>query len=265
MAAFRILNNFPVYLNQSGQPAQGGYLLFYEAGTTTPKDVYADKSLSIPNGNRVDLDASGRTAVDVWGNGEYRVRLYASDATLIDEADNVEIAGGDAQSIPALVDGWFLTNNGALLLWAPVRQVPDPTGQSGKVLGTDGANLLWQTLATVAANCEATITGSGIKLSNGSLAILFQWGADEVAPTGSAVASKAFNFPVAFSSLLHVEASINGGPGVANPVGGIPTFGVGGRSSSGAVLAIDTNAFGSSVNIIYAVPFTWFAVGTVPP
>jgi hypothetical protein len=265
MTAFRILNQFPVYLGQTGKPASGGYLLFYDTGTTNPKNVFANKALTINNGNRVDLDASGRTAVDVWGSGDYRVRLYAADNTLIDEADDVEVAGGDAQSIPALVDGFFLTNNGSLMLWAAVRQVPDPTGQNGKVLGTDGSNLLWQTLATVAANCEATITGSGIKLSNGTLAILFQWGSDTVPASGTAVANKAFNFPTAFSALLHVDACINGGPGVANPGGGIPTFGVASRSSTGAVMAIDTNAFGSTINIINPVSFTWFAVGTVAP
>ena len=33
--------------------------------------------------------------VDIWGDGSYRVRLYDFDGTLIDEADNVEIQGGN--------------------------------------------------------------------------------------------------------------------------------------------------------------------------
>ena len=40
-------------------------------------------------------------------------------------------------------NGKFLTNNGTNFEWTNLLQIPSPTGQSGKVLGTDGETLYW--------------------------------------------------------------------------------------------------------------------------
>lgn len=140
MAAFRILNQFPVYRGADDLPLVGGELRFYESGTTTPKSVFGDPDLTIDNGPVIAIGSDGRPVVDIWGDGSYRVRLYDADGTLVPgcEVDDVEIPGGDAATIPTLVDGYFLTNNGALLLWAEIRQLPDPTGQDGKMVVADG-------------------------------------------------------------------------------------------------------------------------------
>jgi hypothetical protein len=91
MTAFRILDQTPVYLDLLGQPASGGTLRFFETETDTPKNVFGDPNLSVNNGSSVLIGTDGRTVDDVWGDGVYRVRLYASDNTLIAEADPVEI------------------------------------------------------------------------------------------------------------------------------------------------------------------------------
>src|SRR5690348_9531177 len=98
MAAFRILDQSPVYFLLDGvTPAAGGRIEFYEAGTTTAKDVYGDQDLTVNNGSSITLGSDGRAVDDIWGDGSYRVRVYASDDTLISDDDNVEIPGGAGQ------------------------------------------------------------------------------------------------------------------------------------------------------------------------
>ena len=144
--SFRILNQSPAYLNTAGQPLAGGELRFYTTGTTTPKNVYGDAALTINNGSTVTLDSSGRANVDVWGDGEYRVRLYDSLGVQIWQRDNVREVTAAGATIPSMVGkaGQFLTNDGSVTLWQAIRQLPDPTGHAGKVLGTDGTVFLWQ-------------------------------------------------------------------------------------------------------------------------
>jgi hypothetical protein len=265
VTAFRILDQSPVYFDLQGNLAAGGQLRFYESGTTTPKDVYGDEALTVNNGPEVDIDPDGRADVDIWGDGlgAYRVRLYASDDTLVWERDDVDIQGGGT-TIPALDSGAYLTNNGSVLQWLDILQPPDPTGQSGKVLSNNGTSLLWQALATSSANAILTFVTGGIKISDGTTAKLFLFGSDTVAANPSSpVASKAFSYGSTFTSAPQVFATINGSAGVANPGGGIPSSGVSSVGVSSALFNIDTNAFGSTINVTNPVPFFWFAVGPV--
>lgn len=258
MAAFRLLNNFPVYMDNQGRPADGGYLLFFEAGTTTPKAVYADPGLTISNGARVDLLSSGRTEVDVWGSGSYRVRLYDSTDELLAEADDVEIAGGDGATIPALVDGYYLTNNGSLLLWAPILEVPDPTGQNGKVLTSDGTGVpVWVALQQAVQTITPGSSGS-LKFSNGSQAILVQWGADSFPASGTTVADKLVTYPTAFTGTPYfVGISYNGSHGsVAS--GGLPATGTSSISATQFFANADTNGW-KFINAVAG--FQWMAIG----
>ncbi|WP_419669925.1 hypothetical protein [Xylella fastidiosa] len=66
------------------------------------------------------------------------------------------------------------------LLWAAVREVPDPAGMGGKILGTDGANLLWQPLPSAPAT-PYTIGVASLKLGT----LLIQWGRDVAPATGN--------------------------------------------------------------------------------
>lgn len=144
--SYRLLDQNPVYLDNAGQPLSGGFLAFYDTGTTTPKNTWSDKGLSVLNANPVQLDSAGRANTEIWGSGSYRVRLYDADMNQVYQRDNVdELATG--AGIPSMTgeSGKFLTNNGSSASWADVRQVPDPTGSSGFFLYTaDGVNLSWR-------------------------------------------------------------------------------------------------------------------------
>lgn len=144
-AAFRLFSKMAPQFGSLGQLLPGGYLLFYTAHTTTPKDVFGEIGLTTNNGPQIALDAAGRPVDDIWGSGSYFVELYDSADVKQAEEDDVQIPGGGATSFPALVNGEFLTNDGAIVEWAAVSQVPDPTGSAGKTIGTDGSLVFWET------------------------------------------------------------------------------------------------------------------------
>lgn len=261
--SFRLLNQFPVYLGNTGRPAANGTLRFYESGTTTPKDVYGDPGLTVNNGPALGLKADGRPEHDVWGEGSYRVRLYASDDTLIAEADDVEVPGGTGAEIPALVDGYFLTNNGALMLWAPIIQVPDPTGQSGKQLGNDGENLIWEPKPTApeAPTLDVAVTDTSLRVGDGvdATKMLVQLGSDSAPATGAYSTSKTVTFPTAFSTapkvfVMPTSQSQPGGP-VVTELSSAP-------GTASFTVTFDVAEGGSKANMVNPVPFDWLAIGT---
>lgn len=140
----------PVYFTNLGAPAAGGSLKFYAAGTTTEQDVYSDSSLSTSLGSTITLDSSGRTTTDIWLDASlsYRVQLYDVGGTQQYDTDDLAIPGGTTNVIPSLVDGEFLTNNGSALEWVSVSQLPDPSGNAGKVVSTDGTDFTFIDAAT---------------------------------------------------------------------------------------------------------------------
>ena len=142
-AAFRLYPGIQTFFSDDGTLLAGGELRFKEAGTSTPKDVFGEKALTTNNGSTVALDAAGRPSVAIWGSGQYDVDLYDADDVKVGEDLTVEVSGGEATALPTLVDGEFLTNDGAVMSWADILQVPDPTGSSNKILSTDGTTLSW--------------------------------------------------------------------------------------------------------------------------
>lgn len=257
MAAFRILDPSPVYFLLDGvTPAVGGRLEFYEAGTTTPKDVFGDEGLTVNNGSTIDVGTDGRAVDDIWGDGSYRVRLYASDNTEVFDRDNVEIPGGTGTAIPALESGKFLSNDGSVLEWTDILQPLDPSGQSGKILGSDGTNLVWKDLPT----SSQTVSSTKIILGAATL----QWGSGTFPASGDNTASVSVTFGTAFSGLpYHVEVCCAAGSGVTSG-GGMLIAAASSRSASGFTAVADTNAgfaAGGSYPITNTVNFTWFAIG----
>ena len=162
--SFRVLDQNPVYLDNTGAPLSGGFLAFYDTGTTNPRNTWSDKALTSLNANPVPLDSAGRANTEIWGSGSYRVRLYDSDMNQVYQRDNVdELLTG--AGIPSMTgnSGKFLTNNGSAASWGTVRQVPDPTGSSGKYVYTaDGVNITWKDrlndIKTQTITSSATIT-----------------------------------------------------------------------------------------------------------
>jgi hypothetical protein len=266
MAAYRVFDPNPVFWNLlATEPLRAGWIQFYEiGGTTTPKDTWSDPDLTVLNSNPIVLDGGGRFTVNVFGDGDYR--MVAFDRFGAQQWERDIISGQSAgQTIPALEVDEFLTNDGANLLWRAIRQMPDPTGSSGQVPVTNGAGYTLQNLP--AANTSAiTFPTGGIKISNGTTAWMLQRGSGTVPANGaSPVNNVAVAFGTAFSAPPTVVTTINGGPGVSNPGGGIPSSGVTAVSTTGFVFNVDTNAFGSTVNLQNPTPFYWFAIGTVAP
>lgn len=251
MPGFRLLDQFPVFLDRLGLPASGGRLSFYESGTTTPKNVYGDPDLTVNNGPTVLIGTDGRAIKDIWGSGVYRVRLYAADNTLIAEADNVQIPGGGGMTIPPLQAGQALFNDGSILIWRAIRELPDPSGQAGKIVGTDGTNYFLQ---AVAAQFSPVIKPGSIQLGTQ----LFQWGGDTIAPTNTTVANKAINFNTPFASVDRAFGTLNTSSGISSS-GGIPSLGIAEVSLTGAKAFIDMNGYGP---ITSPCAFSWWAIGT---
>jgi hypothetical protein len=273
MSAFRILNQFPVFFGLTGQLAAGGSLRFYNSGTTTPKSVFGNKALSIDNGPVIAIGTDGRPVVDTWGSGSYRVRLYAKDGTLVDEADNVEVAGGGAASIPTLVDGYFLTNNGSLLLWAPIRQLPDPTGQNGKMVIADGAGYSLQPVPVAPTPPEPEIVVAANSFRAGTSAsttkFFLQTGTGSAPPSSTPDAkgllhltAAEITFPTAFASVTSIVVTPTGG--AVNIVGFFAIPCVTAQSPTGFTVQFQMNDDDaeSRLNITSPVNFMWLAVGT---
>lgn len=74
------------YFDDAGDPLISGKLYFYESGTTTPKNTYADSALTIANANPVVLTAAGRQP-NIFFGGSAKVILTKSDNTQIEVRD----------------------------------------------------------------------------------------------------------------------------------------------------------------------------------
>ncbi|MFK3647905.1 hypothetical protein ACI2IY_05635 [Lysobacter enzymogenes] len=278
MASFRILDPLQVFFNLNGSaPASGGYVRFFEAGTSDPKSVFADPALTINNGPRVNLDAAGRPLVDAWGDGAYKLRLFDKNDTLIKETDYVQAPGGAAAQIPPLVANAFLTNDGGVLLWELLTLIPDVAGQLGKVLSNDGTALLWKefTIPTpVAPDIVLSGDGASGKIQLGTSAVarkaVILWGSDSMPASGQTAASGNFNFKLGADAFSFDE------PPFVLPMcrsasvtaeGQVPVFAQVGATASGFSVGMHTDDFGrNGSRITSAVPFGWIAFGfkTVP-
>lgn len=70
------------YFDDAGDPLVSGKIYFYETGTTTPKNTYADINYTIPNSNPVVLTAAGRQP-NIFFDGVAKAILTKSDNTQI--------------------------------------------------------------------------------------------------------------------------------------------------------------------------------------
>lgn len=104
------------YFDDAGDPLISGKLYFYESGTTTPKNTYADNALTIANSNPVLLTAAGRQP-NIFFGGTAKVLLTKSDDT------QIEVRDPDGDSQTGNFEAW---NNYRLF------------GQHDVVIGSDG-------------------------------------------------------------------------------------------------------------------------------
>lgn len=82
--------------DDNGDPVSGGSIEFYDAGTNTPKEVFANAALSSSLGTSVDLDSagypvsSGTTRTLIYtGTDDYKVIVKDADGATLITHDNV--------------------------------------------------------------------------------------------------------------------------------------------------------------------------------
>ena len=81
------------YFDNAGDPLIAGKIYFFESGTDTDKDTFADVNLSIKNTNPVILSGAGRQP-NIFFNGSAKAILTDSDDVQIEPRDPV---GGEAE------------------------------------------------------------------------------------------------------------------------------------------------------------------------
>lgn len=262
----QFVNPAPVLHDILGiDPAFNGSLTFYEIGTTTPKDTWSDYDQNILNENPVPLDSAARSSTQIWGEGEYTIVLRNADGETVWTRDwRPEQAGSDA--LPAKESGKFLTTDGESWLLDSITQVPDPTGFSGRILSTDGANLLWVTPASIVPEPPEPPVypigpeGNGFRIGD----LLLQFGTGSWPATGQTSASQNITFPEEYDSVMWAQAVPTQGTTTNNsvPTNLIPS--TESLSNTGFTAAVQTNGAmvsGSRGHILTATTFRWFAIG----
>lgn len=270
MSSFRILNQAPQYLLADGRVNEGGSLTFFATDLTTPKSTWSNEAMTVLNSNPVVLDAAGRTLTDVWGDGEYGVVCKDSAGVVQWTRNNVQQGGDPGTAIPALQDGEFLTNDGSVMSWQPILQVPDPTGHSGQVLYSDGSLAYWAALPVTPdppdpeIEVTATTFKAGVSSDNTKFFMLSGTG---VGPnTGTKFSSVSIAFSPAFDALWNVL--ITPTTSSTTPAACLPTHSITGwtfgNASSGVTVNFNIPDDDSSSNFKFSttIPFAWTAFGT---
>lgn len=263
MAAFRIFDQLRTFYGLSGQLLAGGYLSFYEAGTTTPANVYGDKALSVNNGSTVELDASGRPNVDVWGDTaeSYKVELYDSDDVKQGEIDDLEVPGGAGQTIPVPDSGEFLTGDGTNFIAASIREVPDPTGSADKILSTDGTDLQWVAKPADGSDGTANVSQAASEFTVEDMAIVTGTGSGTNA--GGRTQTATVTFATAFTS-VPVFVDVVPSDTALSTYGNMPSWSVTAKSTTGFTVKFTMGELDdaqSGFDFNSAVDFSYIAVG----
>lgn len=253
----RFYDPAPTFFNMLGtKPVAGGQLVFYLIGTTTPKGTWSDPGLTIPNTNPVQLDSSGRADVNIWLDGAYRVVLLDSLGATVWDRD-VNSGDGAGATIPSLLTGQFLTNDGSTLQWSDIRQIPDPTGSSGKYLTTDGTSPLWASLPT-----PPTVPTSGDGFTKVGTN-LEQWGVQTMPANNLQSNVMSFNFPTPYAEVPRIFVNIQkAGPIVTAGFTGVIKAS---PSVTGATVEWNTGVetLAAANRLTSSFEFSWFAVGKV--
>ncbi len=262
--SFRVLDQAPQYFLPDGRLNAGGSLTFYETDLSTPKDTWANEDLTVLNSNPVVFDASGRSLSDIWGDGEYGVVCKDAQGVIQWTRNNVRDVSATGATIPALVSGAFLTNDGSITQWVQIIQVPDMTGETGNILSNDGANPTWIPAPTV-PQLDVVIGAASLQLGTSASATKFylQKGSASAPASGSKNTSTSVVFPKKFEQLWWV--------GVTQTHDGVTAYSTLPQQSNTAQSAsgfsvrfsTDENSTASGWNITSAVPFDWMAVGLI--
>lgn len=276
MPAFRLYDKIHAWTGLSGQLLAGGYFKFYVAATTTPQDVFGEKALSTNNGSQVALDSSGRLVHDVWADTDnaYFVEVYDADDVKQGEADNIEVPGGAGQTVPVPNSGEYLTGDGTNFLTEDLTSflLPDQTGHSNDILGTDGTTASW-----IAKPSDGTAGASDITVGSGFIQweaaggkAREQYGTSTATNANTRTCSKAILFATAYTSapVVTIVPTFSAAPTTGGNV--YPHWDITSVSTTGFTVTFSTYTGGTSADssnsnaVISAdVPFAWSARGPV--
>nr|WP_313470870.1 hypothetical protein [Stenotrophomonas geniculata] len=252
----------PVYFDLlSNQPVAGGFLQFYDQGTTNPRMTWSNQALTIPNTNPVPLDSSGRANVNIWLSGSYSVRLTDSLGAVIWTRDVNDGSAGN-NVFPTLEAGKFLTNDGSVVLWADLIQLPDPTGSDGKMVVASGGGYVLQA-QPVAPTSPVVVTDNSVKITGTSSVVLDQWGVQTMPASNAQSATMSFNFPVAYTNVPVIQVLIQkAGPIVTEGYTGVIKAT---PSVNGATVDWNTGVDDIRTGLRLTSPFefSWRAIGKV--
>lgn len=260
--AYQLKSPMQTFFGATGQILAGGSLKFFAADTVTPKAVYADKALTITNGSTVALDASGRPNVACWGTGDYYIEVYDS-ANVKQGQDTATDPAGAALNIPIPNTGEFLTGDGAQILKQLIKLIPDPTGFSGKFLGTDGTAITWQ--SGPAAPVIPSLPSQGVVLDYAKKTIqignyLIQCGNDTAPASGTVTATKSVTFPTAMVSCIFCTAIATS----AQAGGPVVVWENGRASGTSATFVFDVaEGYAGGSNMTSPTTFDWIAIGSM--
>lgn len=99
-------------LNNLGTPLSGGFITFYQAGTTTLQSAYQDSDLTIPHPNPIELDSVGFVPQLYFADGFIKVRVTDADGVSIFSQDNILVVGPSSGSGGVSVDATTVFDTG---------------------------------------------------------------------------------------------------------------------------------------------------------
>lgn len=259
--AYRLYSKLQTFHGITGQVLASGELRFFASDEITPKAVYTDSTGSVSNGSVIDLDASGRPNVEMWGTGDYFVQVVDYLGAVQGSEVITQGGGSGIPTIPIPLSGEFLTGDGLNLIAETVLQVPDPTGLSGKYLGTDGTAILWQDGPAAPTIPNLTTSSTGFRVGDYE----FQFGSGSAPASGGHSTTVAITFGHAFNASETPKVFITPTIAEASASGFIPSPSVITTTSTGCTVKFDTNEGDAlSGKITNAVAFNWIAFGKAP-
>lgn len=269
---YQFFNPAPVFLDQLGiNPLHGGFLFFYEKGTTNPKDTWSDPGVSVLNENPVPLDGAGRANTHIFLDGEYTVVLKAASGQTVASRDVIAPAGSNLTIPQPIVDNFLTSPDGVNLAWAEINQVPDPTGSTNQYLVTDGAGYVLKNVPEVPEvpdpEIEITEATAGNTFQAGTsdnkIKFFIQTGSASAPATGSENTSVSVTFNKAFKKLWFVDASQTHGGVSGFPA--LPAHSFSSRTETGftVMFSQEENSSDGGWKITSPVTFDWIAFGTI--
>ena len=103
-------------IDGAGNTLAGAKLYFYQAGTSTLQNVYADNDLTVALSNPVVADGGGRFVPIYLADAQYKVMLYTASDVLVWSADNINAVQTDngtfaANAVNTVLEQTGLTPN----------------------------------------------------------------------------------------------------------------------------------------------------------